>query len=313
MWRRQRWRAWQILRPPDQTEPRFTRLSRRFDVFILSLIALNVALVVVGTVERVQALAGPFLYGFEVFSVIVFTVEYVARLWACVEADDYDGRPVRYRLRFALTPLALVDLLAVLPFYLPMLGVDLRFTRALRLMRIFRLAKVGRYAGRNKYVAAFRLFAGVLRRKKEDLLVVFSFLGILLVMAASVMYYAEHEVQPEVFSSIPAAAWWAVVTLTTVGYGDTYPVTGLGQFVAGIVALLGIGLFALPTGILASGFEEALEMRRARRAQGDAPKTCPHCEAPLHCAQCGSAIRPGEDAASKQAAHAGEDAPPPEE
>jgi voltage-gated potassium channel len=244
--------------------------SRWVDLFILTLIFLNVAAVIVGTVDSVRGSIGGFLDAFEVFSVVVFTIEYVGRIWSCIERPGQGGG-LSGRLRFAIRPLPFVDLLAILPFYLPMLGIDLRFVRALRIIRIFRLAKASRY------YSSLTLIRDTIREQREEMVLSFVVLMLLLVIAASGIYYCEHEAQPEAFSSIPASLWWAVVTLTTVGYGDAYPVTVAGRFFASLVAILGIGMFALPTGILGAGFVEQIRKRRA--ASGD--DSCPHCGRPL--------------------------------
>jgi voltage-gated potassium channel len=240
--------------------------SRTFDIFILTLIFMNVAAVVVGTVESIYSRWTRLFDSFEVFSVIVFTIEYVARVWSCVSNERYrDG--FRARLRFMRQPLPVVDLVAVLPFYLPFLGVDLRFVRMFRIVRMLRLAKVGRY------YSSLTLIRDTIRARKEELVLSFAILLTLLLLSASGIYYCENEAQPDKFSSIPGALWWSVVTLTTVGYGDAYPVTGAGKFFASVVAILGIGMFALPTGILGASFVE--EIRRRRSASP--PKNCPHC------------------------------------
>lgn len=153
---------------------------------------------------------------------------------------------------------------SILPLYLPFTGLDLRFLRVVRMMRVFRLAKVGRYS------ESIRMLKTVAAARKEQLLCTLVLLVVLLVMAASMMYFAENPAQPETFSSIPAAMWWAVATLTTVGYGDVYPVTVLGKVMASVIAVLGVGMFALPTGILGAGFVEKLDRRRK-------PTKCPHC------------------------------------
>jgi voltage-gated potassium channel len=237
--------------------------SRAFDVFIVILILLNVAAMIAESVERVRnAMATSFVL-FEYFSVAVFSLEYVLRVWSCVE-DPLYRHPLVGRLRFALTPLALVDLLAVLPFYLPFVHLDLRMLRMLRIMRISRLAKLGRYS------ESLQTLGRVVATKKEQLISTVFILLILLVIASCLMFYAEHEVQPDKFSSIPAAMWWAATTLTTVGYGDVCPVTFAGKLMGSVIAVLGIGMFALPTGILGAGFVE--EMQRPRLS-----KSCPHC------------------------------------
>jgi voltage-gated potassium channel len=238
-------------------------VSRAFDIFILTLILTNVIAVIVSTVPWAAANWGPFLRSFEIFSVAIFTVEYVLRVWSA-SADSRYAHPLFGRLRFILTPMALIDFLAVAPFYVTSLGIDLRFFRILRLARIFRVAKLGRY------VLALAVLGRVFRSKKEELAVTSVLMIFLLVLASSFMYYAENAAQPEHFTSIPATMWWAVATLTTVGYGDVYPVTAAGKFLASIVAMLGIGLFALPTGILGSGFVEEMQNREENRR-------CPHC------------------------------------
>ena len=239
--------------------------SRAFDLFIITLISLNVVAIILESVERVSSKYAIFFAAFEVFSVGVFSIEYVLRLWACT-ADQRYSHPLRGRIRYALTPLLLVDLMAVMPFYLPMvIPVDLRFLRALRLSRFFRLLKAARYS------ESLRKLGIVMNAKKEELFVAGFAVVILLVIASSFMYYIENQAQPEAFSSIPAAMWWGIATLTTVGYGDVYPVTPAGKIVGAVIAILGIGMFALPAGILASGFAEELRRRRGTKA------VCPHC------------------------------------
>jgi len=239
--------------------------SRVFDCFIMTLISLNVVAVMLETVESLYNRYYALFWGFEVFSIAVFTVEYALRLWACT-ADERFGHPVMGRLRFALTPLALVDLVAILPFYLPMFfSFDLRFIRALRLFRVFRTLKMGRYS------EALKLVGDVLKETKEELLTTVFVITILLVITSTLMFFAEHEAQPQAFSNAFDAMWWGVVTLTTVGYGDVYPVTPWGKLLGAAVAILGIGMFALPAGILASGFAEELRKRRKKHV------ICPHC------------------------------------
>lgn len=233
------------------------RIVRSLDAALLGLIVLNVVAAIVGTVPGVEARFGHALAVFETFSVVIFSVEYVVRVWAA-----------RNRLRYVVSPLAVIDLLAVVPFYLPFLGVDLRVARAFRLMRLFRLAKAARY------VRAVQVFGGVVRSKREELVIAASVMVLLVICASSLMYYAEHEAQPHAFSSIPAAMWWSIATLTTVGYGDIYPVTPAGRLIGSVVAVLGVGFFALPTAILGAGFVEVVSYQKKN-------PTCPHCGGPL--------------------------------
>lgn len=252
-----RLRLWQLLDTPQPGD----RAAAVVGTVLIALIALNVAAAIVGTVHGVHARYGAWLDAFEAFSVAVFCLEYLARLWTCTSQAAY-ASPVLGRLRYALTPLALIDLLAVLPSLLVFMAIDLRFLRALRLFRLLRIAKLGRYS------EALAMIGRVLRRKKEELFISSLLMLMLIVLSASLMYFAEHDAQPDKFPDIPTAAWWAVVTLTTVGYGDVYPVTVLGKLCASLVAMFGIAMFALPAGMLGAAFSE--EMSRHERH-------CPHC------------------------------------
>jgi voltage-gated potassium channel len=240
------------------------KLSRAFDVFLVALITSNIVAMVLETIEPCYKLAPRFFAWFETVSVLVFTVEYVLRVWSSNVSDSYRS-PVTGRLRFMLTPLAVIDLLAILPFYLPFLGLDLRSFRALRLFRIIRIFKLGRYS------TAMQLTARVVASRGPELITTLSILLVLMLLSASLMYYAERDAQPEAFSSIPAAMWWAIATLSTVGYGDVYPLTAVGKLLASVIALLGIGMFALPTGILGAAFVQELEQTKG------IPRKCPHC------------------------------------
>jgi voltage-gated potassium channel len=242
-----------------------TRLDLAFDLFITTLIVTNVCAVMLETVVWIEEPWHTYFVIFELFSVAVFTLEYVLRLWSCT-ADPRYAEPVRGRLRYAASPLPLIDLLAVAPFYLEFVAFDLRFVRALRLFRLFRIFKLARYA------ESMRTLGRVLRSRREELLVTLFVVVVLLVFSSSAMYYVEREAQPEHFSSIPASMWWGVTTLTTVGYGDVYPVTPAGRLLGAAIAILGVGLFALPTGILASAFSEELQKKRRRERH-----VCPHC------------------------------------
>lgn len=240
-------------------------VSRVFDIFIITLISLNVLAVVLETVESLAIQFSRFFTLFEIGSIVVFTVEYVLRLWVCTANKEFSA-PVTGRIRFILKPMALIDLVAILPFYLPvMFPLDPRFMRALRLFRLFRLFKMGRYS------ESLQTLGNVMKSKKEEMVVTFFVISLLLVFASSTIYYVEHDAQPEAFSSIPAAMWWGVAALTTVGYGDVYPITPIGKFLGAVIALLGIGMFALPAGILASGFAEELQKKSGGK------RICPHC------------------------------------
>ncbi len=245
----------EVARPGD-------RASRVCDIFLISLICTNIAALVLSSVESIYRVFPEAFYIFEAVSVGIFTVEYILRVWSYTEEPRY-AHPLYGRIKFVLSPIQLMDLLAILPFFLVFLGVDLRPLRAVRLLaRAIRLSR---------YFAGLRTLGSVLQSKRYEMFMVLLVLGVLLVLASCLMYFAEKEVQPDAFASIPAAMWWTIVTLTTVGYGDVFPITSLGRVLAGFIAILGIGFFALPAGILGSGFLEEVQ----RREEG--PRVCPHC------------------------------------
>ena len=247
------------------------RSSQAFDIFIISLISLNAIALIVGTVEEVHQVSPQAFRIFEIVSMAIFTVEYLLRVWSCTANLRY-AHPVFGRLRFIVSPIALIDLLAILPFYVVFLvnlhGLDLRFLRAVRLLA--RVARLSRYS------SGLRTLARVIHAKRSDLLTVIMVLSLLLLMASSLIFFAEKEAQPDKFANIPQAMWWSIITLTTVGYGDAVPVTVAGRLLAGLIAILGIGLFALPAGILGSGFVDEL------KKSTDTPRICPHCHKEIH-------------------------------
>jgi voltage-gated potassium channel len=228
---------------------------------IIVLIILNVAAFVLGTVG---SLARSYIWLFELVetaTVAAFTAEYALRLWVCTN-DERFAAPVRGRIRYALTPLAIIDVLAIAPFY----GLGSGTGAAIfRVFRIARLAKLWRYS------KSLQLLARVTVAKSEELLVATGLMLLALLVASTLLYYVERIAQPDVFSSIPAAMWWGVATLSTVGYGDIYPVTPLGKVLAGVFTFFGIAMFALPIAILSSAFAEEFE----RTKHGEL--RCPYC------------------------------------
>lgn len=260
--------------------------GRTVDLFLITLIVCNVLAVTLATVHSLAIEYRTFFHVFEEMSVFIFTIEYVLRMWVCVVDEEY-RRPLAGRIKYFFSPFALVDLVAIAPFYLPMLiPVDLIFIRALRLLRLLRLLKLGRYS------ESIRTIGTVIRLKKEELLVALALTVVLLLMASSIMYLVENGAQPDSFSSIPAAMWWAIETLTTVGYGDMYPITPLGRVLGGIISVLGVGLFVLPAGILAAGYSEQIHRRREHVI------TCPKCGHEIHDApgERRGDLRPGQGA-----------------
>ena len=234
-------------------------LGKLFDRFMTPLIFLSVLAFAFETVDSISVPNKSYFNDFETFSVAIFTLEYVFRLWTCT-LDQRFRHPIIGRLKFAATPLSIVDFISILPYYLFLIFPNLVFIRELHLLRLARLLKIGRYS------ESVRTIGYVIRTKRDDLFTALITVIILLMISSSVVYFAEHAAQPELFPNIPASMWWSVITLTSVGYGDVYPVTALGKLIGGIIAVSGLGLVALPAGIIASGFTE--EFERKRKIQG---------------------------------------------
>lgn len=236
-----------------------TGASRSIAVAIVVLIILNAVAVVLGSDHgHFQRFESAFL-AFEVFSIAAFSIEYLLRVWVAPENPLYAGRPAwSARLRYLLSPLALIDLAAILPAYVGlMMTVDLRYLRLLRLLRLLKLSH---------YFKGLGIFIMVIQAEARTLLSGLLTMMVLVVVAASLMYSVEHVAQPERFGNIGESLWWAVVTMTTVGYGDVTPVTTAGRILASVIMLLGVGVVALPAGILAARFAEELQARRDQLA-----------------------------------------------
>ena len=241
--------------------------SKIFDIFILNLILVNVVISILDTVQKLSSTYDVFFSLLEKISVVIFTIEYLLRIWTITLKPEFN-KPVLGRLKYAFTFLSIVDLLAIVPYYIPMLiTVDLRFLRALRLFRIFRLLKLERYT------KGLQVIGEVVKDKKAELIITFFLLTLTILISASLVYFVEVSVQPDKFTSIPYAIWWSVAAVTSVGYGDVYPITPVGQILGSFTALCGVVLFALPAAILTSGFNEVLKKER----EEDTRSICPHC------------------------------------
>jgi voltage-gated potassium channel len=239
--------------------------SRRVNIILMLGILVSVVVATLDTIPSVAAEYGGILSRIEYICVAIFCVEYVLRIWTSTVHERY-AHPVLGRLLYMLRPLMLIDLLSILPAFLPILTADLLVLRSIRLLRLMRILKLGRYS------KGFVLVADVLHGKRDELLAATSMLLFLLFFSSSVMFFVEREAQPQTFKSIMDALWWGVSTITSVGYGDILPVTPAGKVLGGIVQILGVGLFAIPAGVFAAGFTE--EINRKKSPPRD---VCPHC------------------------------------
>jgi voltage-gated potassium channel len=234
--------------------PRRTRGQRLLDIVLVSLILANVLAVILGTVRTLSGRYETYFFAFEVLSVSVFTLELMLRFWVSDQSSGLTtGRP---RWRFWTSPYVLADMLAILPFYLGFfVNVDLRLLRLLRLFRVFRISP---------YFRSLALLGSVIKQEYRPMLSALAVIAIMMLFAAAGIYLLEREGQPETFGDLPSALWWVVVTLSTVGYGDAVPLTWLGRCLGAVIMVLGIGMVALPAGMLASRFSEVMHRQQAQ-------------------------------------------------
>lgn len=192
----------------------------------------------------------------------IFLVEYCLRLWIAVEKPEYSGA-IRGRIKYALSFYAIIDLIAVMAVVLTAFGTTPLLLRFFRLIRILRLARLGRFS------KAMNRMQYALSSRMPDLLLSIGVAIFLLIVSSTLLYLVEGDVQPDKFGSIPRAMWWSIATLTTVGYGDVYPITLLGKILGAITAVIGIGLIAMPAGILAAAFSDAMQEERKQASKGE--------------------------------------------
>ena len=228
--------------------------GRTFDIALVVVILVNIFATATATVPGTSP---DWLQAFRIIewtAVGIFTVEYLVRAWVSVEDPHArTSTPWAWRLRYLLTPLAVIDLIAILPSYVELVtGAAWEFTLILRVLRLFKLLR---------FTGAFDTIFAVIRSERRPLLATFCVIAVILLLISTMAYVAEREAQPDKFGSIPAAFYWGIVTLATVGYGDIAPVTPLGRATGALGAALGILTFAMPAGIIASGFIEELRRR----------------------------------------------------
>lgn len=248
----------------------FINYNKYFIKFIYALIVLNVLTLILESYQELNDNYGLFFYSFEIFSVAIFTLEYLIRIWV----SDKTKEDKKERINFAFSTLGIIDLIAIIPFYLPFIfPFDLRIVRILRLFRLLRIFKLSRYS------KSLKTIQYIFKETRAELSITVFVTFVLMILSSTLMYYIEHDAQPEKFASIGDAVWWAVATLTTVGYGDVYPVTALGKILSGIIALIGIGFVALPTGIISSAFIEKIQAeKKSKKVKKSKNKgSCPTC------------------------------------
>lgn len=228
--------------------PRTSRAQGIFDVFLITLILGNVLAVILGTVQAFNSQYGMLLSGFELFSVSIFSVELLLRLWVSNISPHGSGNASR--LQFWKNPFNLLDIISILPFYLgTLVSMDLRVLRLLRIFRVFKISP---------YFRSLSLLGSVIRQELRPMLSALAVIAILMLFAGSGIYLLERDGQPDTFGDLPSALWWVVVTLSTVGYGDAIPATGLGKSLGAVIMILGVGMVALPAGMLASRFSQIM-------------------------------------------------------
>lgn len=227
------------------------------NLFLSVLIVVTVASAILETEPLVAQGRQWFFDRMEVLVGAVFGVEYLLRLWVAVENPRFAKHKFP-RLRYAITPIAIIDLVAILPALFAFGGAPTLMLRFFRVLRMLRLAKLGRTS------RAWDQIRDALYERRYEFALILGLLAIAMLIAGSLLYWAEADAQPDKFGSIPRALWWAIVTLTTVGYGDAFPVTALGKFLASFIAITGVMLVALPTGLFAASFTEGMQRHRER-------------------------------------------------
>lgn len=241
----------------DETDNKKT-ISRIFNIFIMTLILLNVLTMIFETVKSIYEPYIIYFKAFEWFVMIVFSLEYLVRIYTADLAYPCENK-IKSIFKYIFSFYGIIDIVSILPFYMPFTGLDFRFVRTIRLLRFLRLFKIARYND------SLDMIKKVFKEKSGELGITCFVIILVMIVASFLMFYAENEAQPETFPNVLTCIWWSIVTLTTVGYGDVYPITTTGRIVGGLIAFLGIGLVALPTGLISAGFLEEIGKKQHKK------------------------------------------------
>lgn len=212
------------------------------EVTLIVITIINVITIMLSTMGSFSLNYSTFISVVEYSSLVIFSIEYLLRLYACGEVERYRGFFGCIRYIFSIQ--SIINLLSIVPVFI------INNDDIIIVFRLFRILKL------MEYTNAFKMMFDVIRNKRQELLITFSIVLFLIVLSSSIMYFAEHSAQPDKFTSIPGTMYWAVATLTTIGYGDIFPITNIGRILTSFIAILGVAIFALPAGIFASGFSE---------------------------------------------------------
>lgn len=253
-------KIWEIINADKNDNKR----SKYFDTFILTLILLNTLAVIISTISNIEKKYGFVLYIFEIISISIFTIEYLLRIFFCTQDKKYKN-PILGRIKFALTPMALIDLISIIPFYLPFFSYDLRFIRIFRIFRIIRVLKIERY------ISTGRLIKKVFQKKKSELALVGVIFSITILISSFLIFYSENPAQPKIFTTFFKSISWSIASITNLA-SEGFPITTIGKFTSSILSIFGLLIIALITSILSSGFTQVLISRKSRKKI-----KCPHC------------------------------------
>ena len=234
--------------------------SSWFNTFFAFLIIFSIVLVVIGTEFTPGSIAEKITNTFENSIGVIFVIEYLIRGFVSPLSKRY-GKGLKGILRYLLTPSSIIDLIAIAPIFLGIVGSEIYLVRIIRLARIFRLGKVGKFQNAFGHII-YAIFSRI-----EELKIIGLYTSVLTLISSTLLYFAEGKIQPEAFGTIPKAMWWSIITITTVGYGDTYPISTLGRIITAITALAGISVIAIAAGLISSGFDEAIQNSRNQRSK----------------------------------------------